>query len=146
MHDFKPLDLLLEKREQHWLMHCQFVLQRLLIPLCHKGHIKTTSPYQRSIVLIDNRIDEQWLFTVLNSWLMCPKDSQFVLITDANSLNQAEELLKRHAPGLKAIVLDVATLIPGIQMTDPISLNTMLKQTVFWQKMPHESLLIIQTD
>ena len=29
----QPLDLLLEQRKQHWLMHCRFVLKRLLIPL-----------------------------------------------------------------------------------------------------------------
>ena len=38
----------------------------------------------RAVVLIDNRINEQWLFTVLNTWLMCPTDSEFVLIADQN--------------------------------------------------------------
>ena len=55
-------------------MHCQFVLEHLLIPICRNEHIKATTPFQRGIVLIENRIDKQWLFTVLNTWLMCPKD------------------------------------------------------------------------
>ena len=50
-------------------------------------------PCQRAVVLIDNRIDEQWLFTVLNTWLMCPTDSEFVLIADANSVASSKELL-----------------------------------------------------
>ena len=58
----QPLDLLLEQRKQHWLMHCRFVLERLLMPLGNGGHIKTNEPCQRAVVLIDNRIDEQWLF------------------------------------------------------------------------------------
>ena len=86
MHNLQPLDLLLEQRRQHWLMHCRFVLERLLIPLCLEEHVKTTAPCQRAVVLIDNRIDEQWLFTVLNTWLMCPTDSAFVLIADTNSV------------------------------------------------------------
>ena len=146
MHDFKPLDLLLEQRKQHWLMHCRFVLDRLLMPLCREKHIKTTVPCQRAVVLIDNRIDEQWLFTVLNTWLMCPKDSEFVLITDANSVTQAEGLLKRHAPGLNASVLEVTQLMPWVQITEPTSLNKMLKQPEFWRHIPHEPTLIIQTD
>ena len=136
MYDFKPLDLLLEQRKEHWLMHCRFVLDRLLIPLCHEGKVKTMAACQRAVVLIDNRINEQWLFTVLNTWLMCPKDSEFVLITDANSVAQAEDLLKRHAPSLQARVLDLAQLMPGVQMTEPRSLNAMLKKPEFWRHMP----------
>ena len=74
MDDLQPLDLLLEQRKQHWLMHCRFVLERLLMPLCGRTH-QNNKPCQRAVVLIENRIDEQWLFTVLNTWLMCPKDS-----------------------------------------------------------------------
>ena len=146
MDDSKPLDLLLEQRKQHWLLHCRFVLERLLMPLCHQGHLKTTERCQRAVVLIDNRIDEQWLFTVLNTWLMCPKDSEFVLIADANSVTQAEELLKRHTPGLKASVLEVTQLMPWVQMAEPTSLNAMLKRPEFWRHMPHEPMLIIQSD
>ena len=40
MNDFKPLDLLLEQRKQHWLMHCRFVLERLLMPFAMKGMSK----------------------------------------------------------------------------------------------------------
>ena len=146
MNDSNPLDLLLEQRKQHWLLHCRFVLERLLIPLCHEGRVKTTERCQRAVVLIDNRIDEQWLFTVLNTWLMCPKDSEFVLIADANSVTQAEELLKRHTPGLKASVLEVTQLMPWVQMKEPTSLNAMLKRPEFWRHIPHEPMLIIQSD
>ena len=146
MDDLQPLDLLLEQRKQHWLMHCRFVLERLLIPLCLEGHVKTTAPCQRAVVLIDNRIDEQWLFTVLNTWLMCPTDSAFVLIADPNSVTQAEDLMERHAPGLQASILNLAQLMPGAKMTEPASLNAMLKQPEFWRHIPHEPLLIIQTD
>ena len=146
MQNLQPLDLLLEQRREHWLLHCRFVLERLLMPLCNDGHIKTEEPCQRAIVLIDNRIDVQWLFTVLNTWLMCPKDCEFVLIADADSVTQAEELLNCHAPGLKASVLDVAQLMPGVQMAEPTSLNSMLKRPEFWRQMPHEPMLIIQTD
>ena len=146
MDGLQPLDLLLEQRKQHWLMHCRFVLERLLMPLGNGRHIKTNEPCQRAVVLIDNRIDEQWLFTVLNTWLMCTPDSEFVLISDADSVTQAEDLLKCHAPGLKACVLDIAQLVPGVQMADTAGINTMLKQPEFWRQMPQKPLLIIQTD
>ena len=146
MDDVEPLDLLLEQRKQHWLMHCRFVLEHLLLLLCVEGHVKTTAPCQRAVVLIDNRIDEQWLFTVLNTWLMCPTDSEFVLIADADSVTPAKNLLERHAPGLKASILDVAQLVPGTHITEPASFNAMLKRPEFWRQMPHEPLLIIQTD
>ena len=146
MDDLQPLDLLLQQRKQHWLMHCQFVLERLLIPLCNEKLIKTNTPCKRGVVVIDNRIDDQWLFTVLNTWLMCTPDTEFMLIADANSMTQAENLLKFYAPGLEACVVDAGQLMPGAEMTEPASMNAMLKQPEFWRQMPHEPLLIIQTD
>ena len=127
-------------------MHCRFVLEQLLIPICREGHIKTAASRQRAVVLIDNRIDRQWLFTVLNTWLMCPKDSDFVLIADENSVDQAKELLNCYAPALKPIILDVAKVVPGTQLGEHASFNAMLKRPEFWLQMPHEQLLVIQTD
>ena len=146
MQDLKPLDLILEQRKEYWLMHCRFILKRLFIPLCSEGHVKTKTPSQRSVVLIENRINEQWLFTVINSWLMCPTDTEFTLISDSKSKDKAEHLLNRHAPDLNARVLDVAQLIPGAQLAQHSSFNSMLKRPEFWRQMPHESLLMIQTD
>ena len=146
MQDLQPLDLLLDQRKEQWLTHCEFVLERLLLPLCSKGHVKTTTNSQRAVVLIENRIDKQWLFTVLNTWLMCPNDSEFVLIADENSVAQAQELLNCYAPGLKANILDVAQIVPSTQLTDQASFNSMLKQPGFWRNMPNEHLLVIQTD
>ena len=146
MQNLEPLELLLEQRRQHWLMHCRFVLEWLLKLLCYGGHVKTLGPCKRAVVLIENRIDDQWLFTVLNTWLMCPTDSEFVLIADADSVPQAENLLTRHAPELKASFLDVAEIVPNAQLTVHTSFNAMLKQPDFWRRMPHENLLIIQTD
>ena len=146
MHNTEPLYLLLEKRKKYWLMHCHFVLERLLMPLCVGGQIKTTKPCKQAVVLIDTRIDAQGLFTLLNTWLMCPTNSEFVLIADTSSLKQAQHLLNRHAPGLKAKVIDVAQLIPGAKLTDHTSFNAILKSSEFWRQMPLERLLIIQTD
>ena len=43
MDGLQPLDLLLEQRKQHWLMHCRFVLERLLVPLGNGGTSKRMS-------------------------------------------------------------------------------------------------------
>ena len=127
-------------------MHCRFVLEKLLMPLCSEGLIKTNTHCQRAVVLIDNRINKQWLFTVLNTWLMCPKDSEFVLITDKNSVAKATDLLDFYAPNLNAHIFDVARIVPGVQLTEHASFNAMLKRPEFWQQMTHEHLLFIQTD
>ena len=146
MHDQQPLDLLLDQRKENWLMHCRFVLDKLLIPLCHEGHVKTPNHCQRAVVLIENRIDKQWLFTVLNAWLMCPKDSKFILIADKNSVTRARDLLNNYAPCLNAIIIDVNRLVPGVKLSESSSFNTMLKRPEFWKQMPYEHLLFVQTD
>ena len=130
MHDQQPLDLLLDHRKEHWLMHCSFVLERLLMPLCRAGRVKTTTHCQRAVVLIDNRIDKQWLFTVLNTRLMCPKDSKFVLITRQSNA-KGQGATDCYAPNLKPIIIDVAQIAPGVQLTEHASFNAMLKRTSF---------------
>jgi len=127
-------------------MHCHLVLEQLLLPLSRDGHIKTTEPCQKAVVLIENRIDEQWLFTLLNTWLMCPNDCTFVLIVDKKSIDKARNVLRSHAPCLKATVVDIDQIVPGTQLTAKKSFNTMLKRADFWQMMPHDRLLVIQTD
>ena len=146
MHELQPLDLLLKQRKEHWLMHCRFVLEKLLTPLCEKRYVKTTTPCKQAVVLIENRIDEQWLFTVLNTWLMCPKDSEFALIVDKKSVVRAKDLLNRYAPSLKSIILDVDEIAPGTHLEEHTSFNAMLKRPEFWSFMPYEKLLVIQTD
>ena len=127
-------------------MHCRFVLEKLLTPLCEKRYVKTTTPCKQAVVLIENRIDEQWLFTVLNTWLMCPKDSEFALIVDKKSVVRAKDLLNRYAPSLKSIILDVDEIAPGTHLEEHTSFNAMLKRPEFWSFMPYEKLLVIQTD
>ena len=127
-------------------MHCRFVLERLLMPLCNEGNVKTTNLSKRAVVLIDNRIDEQWLFTVLNTWLMCPDDSEFVLIADANSVTQAKGFWRDMHLASTPMFSMWLNLMPGVQMAEPAHLNAMLKRPEFWRQMPHEPLLIIQTD
>ena len=103
-------------------------------------------PFQRAVVLIDNRIDEQWLVHGTEHLADVPTDSEFVLIADQNSVSQARRTSKASCTWPKRKRFDVAQLMPGIQMTEPASLNAMLKLPEFWRHMPHEPLLIIQTD
>ena len=41
---------------------------------------------------------------------MCPKDSEFIIIADENSVTQARDLLNCYVPGLRARIIDVAKL------------------------------------
>ena len=99
----EALDSILEHREQQWLQHCRFVLERLLIPICLEGlHFVAGALPKSHVVLVENRIDDQWLFTVLNTWLMCPRGTEFVLLLDQKNLFKGGTLLHQIAPDLKA--------------------------------------------
>ena len=146
MNDLNEFKLILEHREQQWYQHCLFVLNRILLPLCKEGYHKTCSPYTRALILIENRINQQWLFTVLNSWLMCPPGTEIFLITDQQNLNQAKAWLEEDAPLIGAKITCVEELSPETSLNDYGSFNRMMKDPNFWRKLPHEQNLIIQTD
>ena len=146
MNDIDELKLILEHREHQWLQHCKFVLEKILLPICHEGLAFSQKPSRRAAVLIENRIDDQWLFTVVNTWLMCPQGTEMLLITDRGNLSKASTYLHQHAPDFKARFLCVEDLSPGTNLSNYSSFNRMLKTTAFWSALPHEELLIIQTD
>ena len=146
MNDIDELNLILEHREQQWIQHCNFVLEKILLPLCRDGLAFSRRSNERAFVLIENRINDQWLFTVLNTWLMCPQGTELLLITDQANLPKARTYLHQQAPDIEARFLCVEDLSAGICLSNYSSFNSMMKHADFWNALPHEELLIIQTD
>jgi hypothetical protein len=146
MADADALPELLRYRQRRWLTHCRDVLEELLLPVARQWPKQPPQTARQGAVLIENRIDQQWLFTVLNAALLCPGGTQLCLITDAASQGQAQELLQ----GLELPVAPwwglAEVLVPGTQLHEPASFNQMLKQERFWAALPHEHLLVCQTD
>ena len=140
------LDQLISYRKAQWSHHCLYVLKHLLLPAAQYIPPMRTESERRSILLIDNRINDQWLFTVLNSWLMAPKDSTFTIICDRNSIKLAHKLISDNAPNLQSTIKTVEDISPGTDLNLAASFNTMMKQAEFWEQMPKEELLVIQTD
>jgi len=146
MHKEKAHQLLQNYRKQQWLQHCSFVLDNFLLPMSMNGHVKSEKTSKRAALVIENRIDKQWLFTVLNSWLMCPLDTELILITDNENSEKAKSILATHAPELKSNIYAAETMVKGTELGDTGSYNKMLKEKEFWINIPYEELLLIQTD
>ena len=146
MAEADALEQLLAYRQRRWLSHCSDVLQELLLPIARQWRDQPQAQALRGAVLIENRIDQQWLFTVLNTALMCPTGTQLCLISDAEALPRAQALLKEvHLP-VEPWWAVAENLVPGSQLSSADSFNQMMKQGQFWGLLPHEQLLICQTD
>ena len=146
MNDIDELTLILEHREHQWLQHCSFVLEKVLLPICRENLVISKIPSTRAMVLIENRINHQWLFTVLNTWLMCPQGTELLLITDQCNLAKARTYLRQYAPDLEARFLCAEDLLTGTRLSDYSSFNRMMKSATFWDALDHEELLFVQTD
>ncbi|NDC35874.1 MAG: hypothetical protein EBZ51_10980 [Synechococcaceae bacterium WB9_2_112] len=146
MAEADALEQLLAYRQRRWLSHCSDVLHELLLPIARQWRDQPQAQALRGAVLIENRIDQQWLFTVLNTALMCPTGTQLCLISDAEALPRAQALLKEvHLP-VEPWWAVAENLVPGSQLSSAGSFNRMMKQGQFWGLLPHEQLLICQTD
>ena len=146
MNDIDELKLILEHRELQWTQHCNFVLEKILLPICQEGLAFSQTSNERAFVLIENRINRQWLFTVLNTWLMCPQGTELLLITDQANISKAQTYLHQHAPDLSASFFCVEDLSAGTRLSDYSSFNRMMKSATFWDALDHEELLFVQTD
>jgi len=146
MAEADALPQLLQYRERRWLDHCADVLEHLLLPLAQRGHNQPQLDAVRGAVLIENRIDQQWLFTVLNTALMCPPGTQLCLITDRAVRSKAQSMLREIALPVEPWWGVAEELVPGTALNDPARFNHMLKQPQLWEALPHEKVLLIQTD
>jgi hypothetical protein len=146
MADADALPQLLAYRERRWLDHCSDVLNELLLPMAQQWRRAPLAQPKRGAVLIENRINHQWLFTVLNTALMCPSDTQLCLITDGAALSSAQDCLMGVELPLEPWWGLAEDLVPGTKLDEPASFNRMMKQAQFWASLPHKELLVCQTD
>ena len=80
------LPALLSYRQKIWQNHCNYVLSNLLIPMANQWQQSSNQNINYGAVLIENRIDTQWYFSVLNTILMAPSGTQICIVTDKESL------------------------------------------------------------
>ena len=140
------LPALLSYRQQIWQNHCNYVLSNLLIPMANQWQQSSNQNINYGAVLIENRIDTQWYFSVLNTILMAPSGTQICIVTDKESLEKAKGYLKDIKLPIEPWWGVVEELVPGTDLKQKHSYNHMLKQKEFWESLPHEKLLITQTD
>ena len=92
-----PIEILADYRHKIWRDHCNYVLQKLLIPYFQKENDLSRNTCLYKAVIIENRIDSQWLFTVLNTYLMCPKGTLIYIISDSKGIIKGKNLLERNS-------------------------------------------------
>ena len=140
------LPSLIAYRRYIWLNHCNYILKNFLLEWAEKYKIKKAVKYDNLVVLIENRIDEQWLFTILNTILMCPKNTNFCLIIDSINEEKARKLLSHYNFYSNLIWIKIEDINSNIILENSIGINQLMKSADFWSLLPSEKLLIIQTD
>ena len=140
---------LIRWRWQVWQAHCTAILERLLLPAIQNGSLRgdmiceSLADARSSLLLVENRIDDQWLFTCLNGLLMAPPSSRLCVVADHSSIVKAKSLLKANK-----IALDVDWRVcsEDFNLSRPGDYNLMLKSKDFWQLLPEDRILLIQKD
>lgn len=140
---------LLQWRKQLWDTHCASVLERLLLPSVRNQSVNSNSVNasldrtRTSLLLVENRIDSQWLFTCLNGLLMAPPDSRLCIVADQESILEAKSLM-----GVNGVSLDVDWLVcsKSFDLSRVGDYNLLLKTKHFWESLPYEHILLIQKD
>lgn len=110
------LPALLNYRQQIWQNHCNYVLSNLLNPLANQWQQDSSQNIKYGAVLIENRIDTQWFFSVLNTILMAPSGTQICIVTDKESLETAKGYLKSIKLPIEPWWGVVDELVPGTDL------------------------------
>ena len=131
----EALDQLIKHRKAQWEHHCKYVLDNLLLPMSSSIPLSQKSVGKRNIILIENRINDQWLFTVLNSWLMAPKDGVITLICDNKSKESAHNLVQKYTK-ITNLYCSCGGVFSGTDLSQTTSFNAMMKSASFWARIP----------
>ena len=142
----QALPMLIEYREAVWKSHCTYVLNNLLIPYFEKNKFSVVNQCNQVCVLIENRINSQWLFTLLNTIIMSPANTGICLIMDKENQEKARSLLTQNNLFLDLIWISTDQINSSINLKETSSFNKLMKSYRLWDKLPHERILIIQTD
>ena len=143
----EALPMLLAYRKHYWLNHCQYILENFLLDWAKECSTYPLEQCEQIVVLIENRIDDQWLFTVLNTILMCPENTSLCLITDDNNTQgKAISMLSNNKINLNSFWLTTDSISPITSLGNLNSFNQLMKTSDFWDALPYEKILIIQTD
>ncbi len=143
---------LIAYRQNLFFNHCSYALNKFLIPYIYSLKINTGVGYDsyttysdRAAIILENRIDEYWLFSILNTWLMCPADTKIIAVIDDNQLDEANALLHNSALSSKVIIVlsDKFGFKDRINLT---SYNQVLKTEFFWKNINSKSTLVFQKD
>ena len=146
MSEANPQQLLQNYQLWKWEGHCNYVLEKLLLPYFKaNAHQLAKKPSQEAI-LIENRINQQWIFTILNTLLMAPANTKLTLILDEANEAAALQALSDHQLELTLEIKTVESIAPGFELGDIKDLNQLMKRPEFWATCSQEKLLFVQTD
>ena len=145
-------DELILYRHSAWVAHCRRVLSKLLLPhlpfLLSRSQRDSFDEGDRPwIILMENRINSQWLMTWLNCLLMMPPGTGICFCSDQQGLEEIQAWLQNQPWRLSNLsLLLLQPWLGNVRLGNRVAFNAMMKNPGFWQQLPGERLLIMQTD
>ncbi len=146
MSESNPINRILGYRQDIWLNHCSYVLEQLFKPYFKGNNSFIHNKDLYAAVVIDTRINQQWLFTILNSVLMSPKGTKLVILTDNEGIEKGKLLLNQNNINLALQWISIESIKPKVNLTSQVSFNQLCKSRSFWSIFSEEQLLFVQTD
>jgi hypothetical protein len=144
---------LIKYRTNQYRSHCSYLLRHFLLPYVMRlpphdagdACLDLASAWPRMAVLVDNRLNDLWLMTLLNTWLLTPEDTLVMAIVEPDQVEKARHLLQISSAPRQIVVSD------GSQhgLSDRLSqhvYNALFKKPSFWSSLPADSILVVQTD
>ena len=143
---------LVDYRESLWVSHAERVLSKFLLPklnhLLERARGGSFDAARRPwVVLMENRINSQWLMTWLNCLLMMPAGTGICFCSDGRGIEEIQNWFSRQGWNLPNFyLLSLQPWLGEKRLDGQSALNSTMKSSDFWNHLPGERLLVIQTD
>ncbi|WP_162176463.1 DUF5672 family protein [Synechococcus sp. KORDI-100] len=138
--------LIIDYRERLFINHCVFSLDQLFPHIDFQADAKIKGYNEYGAIIIDNRINSQWLFTIANTATMCPVGTHIYAVCDNQSKSSAQDTIGKLGEKIHVDIIEVEQIKESFRIDNIYEYSKMLKDRSFWNYFDENKLLISQTD
>jgi len=143
--DASLLEKLKKYRESIFIFHAKFILEEYLEDWINKIiNLRPSTENKYTAIIVDDRPGELIKFSIYNTLLMSMLKVKIILFTTCDNFKQMKDIFSNLKPWVTVIKLNDEN--NSLRKINSFEYNKILKNSIFWERLPTKNIIVFQTD